>query len=41
MNIASVFQGVAAFAWIGSFAVVGMTFLRGSRGQPGRGFTPR
>jgi regulator of protease activity HflC (stomatin/prohibitin superfamily) len=39
MNIASIFQGVASAAWIGFIAVLAMTFLRTSRGQPARGFS--
>jgi regulator of protease activity HflC (stomatin/prohibitin superfamily) len=38
MNIASAFQGVAAAAWLAFIAVVGMTLVRGSRGQPAKGF---
>jgi regulator of protease activity HflC (stomatin/prohibitin superfamily) len=37
MNIASVFQGIAAAAWIAFIAMVGMALVRGSRGQPARG----
>src|SRR5574340_721132 len=39
MNIASVFQAVAVAAWLALIAVVGMTLVRGSRGQPAKGFT--
>ena len=39
MNIASVFQAIATFAWIGFIAVVALTFVRASRGQPARGMT--
>ncbi len=39
MNIASVFQGVAAIAWLGLIAVVGLTLIRANRPQPGRSST--
>jgi regulator of protease activity HflC (stomatin/prohibitin superfamily) len=39
MNISSIFQAIASVAWIGFIAVLAMTFLRGSRGQPTRGLT--
>jgi regulator of protease activity HflC (stomatin/prohibitin superfamily) len=39
MNIASVFQGIAAAAWLALIAVAGMTLVRGSRGQPAKGLT--
>jgi regulator of protease activity HflC (stomatin/prohibitin superfamily) len=39
VNIASVFQGVAGFAWLGFIAVLALTFMRVSRGQPARGMT--
>ncbi|MFH1185304.1 MAG: hypothetical protein V1755_09745, partial [Chloroflexota bacterium] len=39
MNIASVFQAVAAATWIAFVAVLGTTLVRGGRGQPARGFT--
>lgn len=39
MNIASIFQAIASVAWIGFVAVLAMTFLRASRGQPTRGLT--
>lgn len=38
MNIASIFQGIASIAWIGFIAVLALTFVRASRGQPSRGF---
>jgi regulator of protease activity HflC (stomatin/prohibitin superfamily) len=37
MNIASVFQGIATIAWIGFIALLAMTFIRSSRGQPTKG----
>jgi regulator of protease activity HflC (stomatin/prohibitin superfamily) len=39
MNIASVFQGIAAAAWLALIAVGGMALLRTGRGQPAKGFT--
>jgi regulator of protease activity HflC (stomatin/prohibitin superfamily) len=39
MNIAGVFQAIAAAAWIAFVAVLGTTLVRGGRGQPARGFT--
>jgi prohibitin 1 len=39
MNIASAFQGLAVFAWIAFIVIVGMTLLRGARGQPAKGLT--
>jgi regulator of protease activity HflC (stomatin/prohibitin superfamily) len=38
MNIASVFQVVAVLAWIALIVVGGMALVRGSRGQPNKGF---
>jgi len=37
MNIASVFQGVATIAWVGFIALLAMTFIRSTHGQPTRG----
>lgn len=37
MNIASVFQGIATIAWVGFIAVLAMTFIRSTRGQPTKG----
>lgn len=37
MDIASVFKGIAVVAWIGFFALLAMTFIRGSRGQAVKG----
>jgi len=39
MNIASILQGVSVFTWIALIVVVGMALVRGTRGQPARGFT--
>ena len=39
MNIASIFQGIAVITWIAFVAVLGMTLVRGGRGQAVRGFT--
>jgi len=39
MNIAGVFQALAAIAWIALIAVVGMALVRTSRAQPAKGFT--
>jgi regulator of protease activity HflC (stomatin/prohibitin superfamily) len=37
MNISSIFQGIATFAWIGFIAALALTFVRTSRGQPAKG----
>ncbi len=39
MNLASVFQGIASFAWIGFVAVLAWTIVRASRQQPTRGLS--
>ncbi len=39
MNIVSAFQGVATIAWLGFIAVLALTFVRASRGQPTRGLS--
>ncbi len=39
MNIASVFQAIATIAWMGLIALVALTFVRSSRGQPTRGLS--
>lgn len=39
MNIASVFQGIATIAWIGFIALLAMTFIRSTRGQPTKGLS--
>ena len=39
MSIAGVFQMVAAIAWLAFITVLAMTVIRGSRGQPARGFS--
>jgi prohibitin 1 len=39
VNIASVFQGIATFAWIGFIAVLALTFVRVGRGQAAKGMT--
>jgi regulator of protease activity HflC (stomatin/prohibitin superfamily) len=39
MNISSLLQGLASFAWIGFIGVIVMIFLRTSRNQPTRGLT--
>ena len=39
MNIASVFQGIATIAWVGFVALLAMTFVRSSRGQPTKGLS--
>ncbi len=39
MNIASVFQGIATIAWVGFIALLAMTFVRSSRGQPTKGLS--
>ncbi len=39
MNIASAFQGIATIAWVGFIAVLALTFVRASRGQPTKGLT--
>ena len=39
VNIATLFQGIAAIAWIGFFGLLALVFLRSSRGQATRGFT--
>lgn len=39
MNIAGVFQLVAVIAWLAFITVLATTLIRGSRGQPSRGFS--
>jgi regulator of protease activity HflC (stomatin/prohibitin superfamily) len=39
MNISSLFQGIASFAWIGLFGVIVAIFIRASRNQPVKGLT--
>ena len=37
MNISSLLQGIASFAWIGLFGVIVAIFIRASRNQPTKG----
>ncbi len=39
MNISSLLQGIASFAWIGVFGVIIAIFIRASRNQPVKGLT--
>jgi regulator of protease activity HflC (stomatin/prohibitin superfamily) len=39
MNISSLLQGIASFAWIGLFGVIVAIFIRASRNQPVKGLT--
>ena len=39
MNISTLLQGIASFAWIGFIGVLVMIFLRASRNQPTKGLT--
>ena len=39
MNISSLLQGLASFAWIGFIGVLVMIFVRASRNQPAKGLT--
>lgn len=39
MNISSLLQGIASFAWVGLFGVVVAIFIRASRNQPVKGLT--
>lgn len=39
MNISSLFQGLASFAWFGLFGVIVAIFIRASRNQPSKGLT--
>lgn len=39
MNISSLLQGIASFAWIGLFGVIVVIFIRASRNQPIKGLT--
>jgi hypothetical protein len=39
MNISSLLQGIASFAWVGLFGVIVAIFLRVSRNQPVKGLT--
>ncbi len=37
MNISSLLQGLASFAWIAFFGVLVLVFVRASRNQPAKG----
>ncbi len=39
MNISSLLQGLASFAWIGVVGVLVVIFVRASRNQPAKGLT--
>lgn len=39
MNISSLLQGIASFAWVGLFGVIVAIFVRASRNQPVKGLT--
>jgi len=39
MNISSLLQGIASFAWVGLFGVIIAIFVRASRNQPAKGLT--
>jgi regulator of protease activity HflC (stomatin/prohibitin superfamily) len=39
MNISTLLQGLATFAWIGFFGVLVLIFVRASRNQPAKGLT--
>jgi regulator of protease activity HflC (stomatin/prohibitin superfamily) len=39
MNISSLLQGLASFAWVGFFGVLVLIFVRVSRNQPAKGLT--
>ena len=39
MNISTLLQGLASFAWIGFIGVLVMIFVRASRNQPAKGLT--
>jgi regulator of protease activity HflC (stomatin/prohibitin superfamily) len=39
MNISSLLQGIASFAWVGLFGVIVAIFIRASRNQPVKGLT--
>ena len=39
MNISSLLQGIATFAWIGFIGVLVMIFIRASRNQPAKGLS--
>ncbi|MDO8754455.1 MAG: SPFH domain-containing protein, partial [Anaerolineales bacterium] len=39
MNISSLLQGLASFAWIGFIGVLAMIFVRASRNQPAKGLS--
>ena len=39
MNISTLLQGIASFAWIGFIGVLVMIFVRASRNQPAKGLT--
>lgn len=39
MNISSLLQGIASFAWVGLFGVIIAIFIRASRNQPTKGLT--
>lgn len=39
MNISTLLQGIASFAWIGFFGALVMIFVRASRNQPAKGLT--
>jgi regulator of protease activity HflC (stomatin/prohibitin superfamily) len=39
MNISSLLQGIASFAWIGFVGILVMIFIRASRNQPTKGLT--
>lgn len=39
MNISSLLQGIASFAWVGLFGVIIAIFVRASRNQPTKGLT--
>jgi regulator of protease activity HflC (stomatin/prohibitin superfamily) len=39
MNISSLLQGLASFAWLGFFGILILAFVRASRNQPAKGLT--